>query len=370
MGSRKKQVVLVTSQYAPFQVEFAETVNSESLAIVYHVIFTDTANKRPEHWLSHRYATSEYSICAPEGLEPSRVAAWVSRQIAALKPDVLIAGGIRNQAYRSARSYAMHNNTCAFGLWMEPPYIESSFIKRFARFMDYFFRTRGIDFIFSIGDRALNFHNKFVRNCFFVPYGIELPSAHDVIDSTSDRLSLVFAGGLVPRHDFRFLLTIIQRLRDEEGVDVDLIFSGDGPEKKWLQNQVTRLKLTDRVRFIEAFDTWEQRLRVYHEGAIFAYPTHHAGWGLVIPEALSQGNVVISSPMAESARFGVIPGCNGYVLELDEDLWMNHIKLLNNDRSKLLKMRKSAIASSEFLDARYVYKLFEAATRVVTSKYY
>jgi glycosyltransferase involved in cell wall biosynthesis len=60
---------------------------------------------------------------------------------------------------------------------------------------------------------------------------------------------------------------------------------------------------------------------VFSKARIFLFPTKFDCWGLVANEACAAGLPVFISPHAGAAGELVKSGINGYVLELDVNVW-------------------------------------------------
>jgi glycosyltransferase involved in cell wall biosynthesis len=222
---------------------------------------------------------------------------------------------------------------------------------------------RRVDYVFSIGDRALSFHRLFKPKVFFVPYGIKLPKdiilKEDLRPTNDQDLQLIFSGGLVNRHNFKFMLELLYELIMVRNIKAELFLNGDGPEKNSILEMAKTMNIDWAIRFGSSFNTWEERLEAYVDKDFFLYPTSHSGWGLVIPEALAHGNIVLSTDMAESARYAIKNNYNGYLLEIDINKWAETIENIYKDKRLLKKFKKNALKSSSKLNVNQSAILFE-----------
>lgn len=73
--------------------------------------------------------------------------------------------------------------------------------------------------------------------------------------------------------------------------------------------------LAQAISFDREFATWNERLRPFAASDVLVLPSFHAGWGLVIPEALGSGMPVITTRGVEAARYYVEAGVNGLLVE-------------------------------------------------------
>lgn len=356
----KIKVVLLSEQHAPFQIELAETLNQNSKLFEYHVIFLSNKNKRGAHWLKHRYIKSGYyTDFSGEGSE--RLVKALSK-LQELQPSILLCGGIRNLAYDVGIKYKKKNTNCILGGWFEPPLLRKSFFMRALRFIDYKIRAQNLNFVFAIGDRAKSFYNRVTKNVYFVPYGIELCLSDLPLEKNIEAsLKLVFSGGLTNRHDIIIVLEALNFLKIKHGVIVNLTLNGDGPQKSLICEKAAALGVIDQVEFCGEFENWEDRLKPLGGKDIFIYPTHHAGWGLVINEAAAAGCAILGSRNSEAVRYCVVPGANGEFIDLSVTSIVSSLLEFHNDREKLYMYRKRSAELSYYFSALSTSNIMEHA---------
>ena len=301
-----RKIVFISTQVAPFQAELAEAVNRLP-NVEYRIVFCWRRNQRPPHWLKVEDKINQHAVTVPEGLEGDQITEWALNQLVDFSPDVVIAGGVRGSVPEAALRYRReHNGAAKVGLWMEPPLQASGRLHAWARAVEYHYRLRKADFVLAIGDRAQFFYRKCNPVTAFVPYGEDLSECLGApLPKPTDRpLRYLFSGGLQSRHNFPVIMESFRNLIDARGTGFQFVVSGNGPEQmvidKWI---ATDPRLTEVVQYDRVFNDWNDRLRPFRECDVFVYPTNHAGWGLVIPEAMAAGQLVITTDGAESARY-------------------------------------------------------------------
>ncbi len=119
----------------------------------------------------------------------------------------------------------------------------------------------------------------------------------------------VFVGRL---HPVKGLAPIIQALaKSETKIFLDII--GEGPQRRELEELVTKLKLNLQVRFLGAFENSTiQHLLPHYKGLVL--PSVYESQGIVLLEANLQGIPVIASDIA-SIRESVTTGFNGILCD-------------------------------------------------------
>lgn len=312
-----RKVSFISTQVAPFQAELAEAVN-QLTNVEYKIIFCWRRNQRPAHWLKVEDKIEQHAVTVPGNLNNEAITDWAVQQLIEQQPDVVLAGGVRGAVPDAALRYKhKHSPNTKVGLWMEPPLQAKSRVHEWARAVEYRYRLSRVDFVLAIGDRAETFYRQCNHNTFFVPYGEDLSECFRAeLPKAADRpLRFLFSGGLQKRHNFPVIMESFEKLIEARGTDFEFVVSGDGPEQQVIDQWVEKHPLLSQVLiFDRTFHDWNDRLRPFRESDVFVYPTNHAGWGLVIPEAMAAGQLVISTRGAESARYLIDHGKNGLLI--------------------------------------------------------
>lgn len=310
------RIAFVTSQVSPFQAELAEAINRHS-GVQYTVVFCSRRNLRPPHWLAMEDRIQKQSVTVPPDIAESRVQDWALGCLNDLKPDVIIAGGVRGVVPNAAFQYRRSKPSTLIGLWMEPPLPVSNRIISFAKGVEYKYRLSKADFILAIGDRAESFYRQCNGRTTLVPYGEDLSICLNSIKTNpvDEPIRFLFSGGLHARHNFPIIMESFRKLIDERGTRFEFVISGDGPEQRVIDRAMSDdPRLNTVVRYDRVFSNWNDRLRPFCESDVFVYPTNHAGWGLVVPEAMAAGQLVISTEGAEAARHLIENEKNGLII--------------------------------------------------------
>ncbi|HET9955509.1 MAG TPA: hypothetical protein VFQ61_13440, partial [Polyangiaceae bacterium] len=200
------RVLFISPLFSPFQIEVGEALN-RCPGIDYRAVFPMRLRegRRQPHWARYDYDASRYEVM-PEAQEPE---AWLVQRIRELRPDVLISGQSMGPLY-SAVLRTWPEQEYRLGFWMEPPDPFKPAARRVATKELTRLRLSLADFVFGIGLRA----EQFYRSCApqadvtLVPYGEDLSAcfAASERDKPSDKLSFLFSGQLIPRHNIPWIL--------------------------------------------------------------------------------------------------------------------------------------------------------------------
>ncbi|HTP67248.1 MAG TPA: glycosyltransferase family 4 protein, partial [Geobacteraceae bacterium] len=156
---------------------------------------------------------------------------------------------------------------------------------------------------------------------------------------------VMFSGQIIERKLPDFFVNVVQQVKSRRG-QLSVLIIGDGPQRKNLLCKLNKLGVdATYAGFIAQRDLPQH----YSKAKMLLFTTRNDPWGIVANEALASGTPVITTPYAGVAHDLVIDGVNGYILDLDPDLWASRINDLLDDQDLMARMRKNAIESvSEF----------------------
>lgn len=134
------------------------------------------------------------------------------------------------------------------------------------------------------------------------------------------KFDLVFCARMVPDKGPLFALRVAREAARRLGRKVHMLFVGSGSEEDRLK--AAAAQQTDLVEcHFHGFALQRELPSLYKSARIFLFPTHADVWGVVANEACAAGLPVIVTPYAGVAGELVIDGENGFVCDLDADLW-------------------------------------------------
>lgn len=133
------------------------------------------------------------------------------------------------------------------------------------------------------------------------------------------KYDLIFCSRIVPEKSPLFALEVAQKVARRLGRKVSILFAGSGSAEESVRQAAERQQDVD-VTF-HGFAAQKDLPGLYRSARIFLFPTLADVWGIVANEACAAGLPVIVSPHAGVAGELVLNGENGFVCELDAELW-------------------------------------------------
>lgn len=354
MKNKKPKVLFVTGLFSPFQVEFANEVNKLGL-FEYYVAFTIPYSPiRGKHWIINiKNEYTKYIFVAEKNIFPKTQAFWATQVICKINPKVLISAFYKGPLYKQIIKIAKSMKH-KIGFWCESPnLLYPKLILKIYENLILKENFKNAKFILAIGDRALRTYKKIFRgDVYLMPYSQDL-SLHFSIPRTpksySDKITFLFSGQLVKRHNIQLIAKALVKLYRRYSDKFRFVIAGYGPEEyNFLKiiNQEPNLK--KQIIYDREYETWEDRIRPFSYSDVLVYPSKHSGWGLVVPEAMASGMVVISTPMVEAARYYIKNGINGILIKPDLENLYSQMEWCINNKVKLFEIGQLA--------RKYVYK--------------
>jgi glycosyltransferase involved in cell wall biosynthesis len=167
---------------------------------------------------------------------------------------------------------------------------------------------------------------------------------------------LLYIGKIEKRRNISFILDVLTALRAK---NLGLLIVGQGPDINNLANEIVKLKLNHQVLIIKGIPN-NQLKQIYELADLFLLPSLYEPYGMVILESLYFGLPVIASKTA--GPLDIIKDKKlGVCLELNPQLWANHIKFFLEMKNHE-NYRKNYIISNYDWDKiakRYLNVIFE-----------
>lgn len=140
--------------------------------------------------------------------------------------------------------------------------------------------------------------NHGIRPAHLIPPGVD-PAEFSVLNPERD-IDIIGAGSLIPLKRFHlFIQTVAAVQKKIPGLKA--VLTGDGPERKSLEQEVRSLGLSETIRFTGELPHPEL-MKLMQSARILLHPSAYEGFGLVCLEALAAGAQVCSlvQPMHRS----------------------------------------------------------------------
>lgn len=175
-----------------------------------------------------------------------------------------------------------------------------------------------------------------------------------------DHRSILFVGRLHKEKGLRYLIEAFKTIRDRYS-DMKLILAGNGPERKHLERQVTKLNLHNDVIFLDYFP-YQKMPGLYNVCDIFVLPSVVEPFGMVLTEAMACGKPVVGSKVG-GIKDIVQNGENGFLTEpCNSDHLAEKIEILLSDEKLRIKFERNG---REKIQNTFSYRVVaEKATKI------
>jgi glycosyltransferase involved in cell wall biosynthesis len=308
---RMATILFITRVVSPFQVELGQAVRD--LGHDAHLLFSNgDIGTRPSHW---QMELPDWSHAVDIESNPLRLSGLLDE----VSPQVIVYGGYRGAPVPVAKRLARKRGI-AFGFWLEQPFPTSTW-RRIVRDVMIERALSGADFVLSIGPRALSIYEALMRDrgrLYVLPYGQDLSKNYEFLrkyTGPNGGVTFLFSGKYQHRNNIWELLSAFASVRRCHGERAKLLLSGySGMDREIRSHVAGDSTLAGAVTHDVEFATWEDRLRPFKRADVLLMPGVHAGWGLVVPEAMSLGMPVIAGSGIESALMLVRPGLDGFIV--------------------------------------------------------
>lgn len=353
--------------YSPFQNDLARAINARG--VDYHVIYTvnrknqRTENQRGKHWTAH-IESEEYIHKLFEWRDTADLARQLNPLLERLAPDAIVATGIlRASTFAALQRASKPIRSIPTGYWLELPNLSGRLGRRIAIEAVVRYQLRKMDFVLAIGDRAQRFYQRCHPSLpvHMVPYGQDLSHHFAIQRSPAERpIRFLFSGQLLPRNNIENLCKALSRLALSHPRQWEFVVAANGPEEPTvlaLQAQ-TRRAGWDSVRFDRTYETWLDRIRPFADSHVLVCPSRHAGWALVVPEAMAAGMPVIATRYVNAARYFCRPEVNGLTVQTDVDSIYRALRRFVDEPAAIDRMGLQARHAAQAGTAEFIAELF------------
>jgi len=303
-------LLFVTRVLSPFQVNLFRQVRANGIDARITVV-NGGIGTRPKYW-----GVDVPEWCTVDNFENPR---HLRKHLEKVRPRCILHTGYYGSSAREVVRTAPKLNA-GLAFWLEQPLAGPSW-RGVAKEPVIGRMLSAADVLLCIGPRSLSYYQRLVGDgprMLCLPYGDDLATnaAYERDWSTEGPLTFLFSGKLVQRNNIWEMLSAFREVRQRNGDAVRLLLSGYAGFEPAVREECRRDPvLRDAVDWDVDFDTWDDRLRPFKNAHVKLICGLHAGWGLIVPEAMSLGMPIIGSTGIESVRALVRSGRNGFVVE-------------------------------------------------------
>ena len=165
-----------------------------------------------------------------------------------------------------------------------------------------------------------------------IPYGAPPVIDRTIADGGSEKLRVLFVGALSQAKGLGYLLQAAAHLERE----IELTLIG-----KRVSPVIPSQAVLDRHKWIPSLPH-DELLAEMSRHDVLVLPSLHEGFGLVIPEAMAQGLVVITTPHTAGPDI-ITDGANGFIVPIrSAEAIEEKLNYLMTDRKLLSEMKRAA----------------------------
>lgn len=151
----------------------------------------------------------------------------------------------------------------------------------------------------------------------------------DKVVNHNKEYDIMFSGQFIERKNPEFFVDVALALKDKIP-NLKVLLVGSGP----LSERICSLMKDGGIEYkYPGFISPHKIKEYYIKTKVFLFPTKDDPWGMVVNDAMSVGVPVITSPFSGAADDLVIDGNNGFVIDLNVELWVEKVyQLLTNEK--------------------------------------
>jgi glycosyltransferase involved in cell wall biosynthesis len=177
------------------------------------------------------------------------------------------------------------------------------------------------------GDRLYGSYGIPIERCFKSCLCVDNTAFTPSAQNQEKQFDFIFCGRMEPAKSPMFALNVALEVAKKTNRKTSILFVGSGSEEESLKRAAALQPDLLDVRF-HGFATQQELPGLYRSARIFLFPTLADVWGVVANEACAAGLPVIVSPHAGVVGELVLNGKNGFVCDLNIDLWAERAILL------------------------------------------
>lgn len=328
----KPSVWVLTNAPSPYQVELFTAIDAERRIELEVCFLRDAAVPGPERRFPHRICRSWLTLSSGDEL---RVHGRAILEATFGQYDLFILSGLYTSITFLTCAWILYCRGKKWAIWWERPHATKEQERRFPASVIHVMKDsirlwllRTADLVIGIGTAAVNEYQAMgVRpdRLRMLPYCCDVTRFTQVPQATRDHvrrqlgwqshLVYLFSGQMIPRKGVDILLQAFFQLA-EIHPDVALLLLGEGIDRPRLQAMVPE-SLRTRVRF-QGQIPQSQLPDQFAAADVFAFPSRHDGWAVVLNEACGARLPIIATHQTGAAHDLIQEGVNGFRIQADD----------------------------------------------------
>ena len=236
-------------------------------------------------------------------------------------------------------------------------YNQSSFVI-WLKYQYFRYISKGVNGIMAISNRALANYQKYTSSpTIVIPYVFDLSHLLNFGLLPYDGRSLTFliSGRLEEFRDPIYSVKLFSEIKKQRpNISMNLIISGKGSLYEKTKQIIIDLGIEECTSWLNDFDNWAQIHDIYKKAHILLCMQKYSGWGLIVPEAMAAGMLVVCSSTVDSGDNLIIDRYNGlYCNRYDPKTTISSILKVIDNPGAFNTIRKNARDSVKVEDVHY-----------------
>ena len=228
----------------------------------------------------------------------------INKNFKIFNPDTVIIGGYKVRYSKYLSKLSITNKTKII-YWLEKINFKNNLKKILVRFALNFF-LKNADGILAVGKEAKSFYSKFNNNVINFPYSIKVNHFRKKFFKKK-KINFLYVGQMIERKN---ILNLIEAFKLITSENITLILVGDGQQKNIIKSKIKddkRIKIRDfkNDKILKSF---------FMHSDIFVLPSKYDGWGVVITEAMSYNNSIITTSTSGVSKDLIKNNFNGKIV--------------------------------------------------------
>jgi glycosyltransferase involved in cell wall biosynthesis len=181
------------------------------------------------------------------------------------------------------------------------------------------------------------------RQCFQACLCIENADYFPLPEQEERPFDFIFCGRIEAVKNPLFVVDVALQVAKNLGRKIHILFVGAGSQLDEVKKSVLKFPNLLSATF-NGFATQQELPSLYRSARLFMFPTLWDPWGVVANEACAAGMPVLVSPHAGAAGELIIDGKNGFICELNTDVWAERATLLLSKQDVYLEFSQRSLA--------------------------
>ncbi len=343
-----KKILFLINYPTPYQIQFFDTLKK---IFKIKVIFI---GKKLRNY-NFKLIKNNYSEILENSKDKLKL---IDKIFKDLNPNTVIIGGYKLKYSKYLSQISIRNNTKII-YWLEKINLKNKAKQIMVHFALKFF-LRNSNGILAVGNEAKSFYIKYNKNTINFPYSIKIKDFTKKF-LRNKKINFLYVGQMIERKNILNLITAFKSIKKN---NITLTLVGEGSQKNIIKS---RIKNDKRIK-IQNFKNAKKLQNYFMKSDVFILPSNYDGWGVVITEAMSHSNAIITTSSSGVTKDLIKNGFNGKIINpsvksIEQGMiyYIKNKELIkkhgNENKKIIFKSKSNAMNASNNLK-KYLSKLY------------